>query len=144
MVEETRRLLDHLVWDDRNFMELLTADYAYLSSDLATLYKLPAPAGQFELVHFPAGTPPRRTVGRGVVPGGERGADRDIAHRARNLHPGTIAVPARAASAAERGHQPARGYRGQAAHAAAADVGARGESALRFLPSVDGSHRLRP
>src|ERR1700693_3462653 len=57
MVEETRRLLDHLVWDDRNFMELLTADYAYLSSDLATLYKLPAPPGQFELVHFPAGTP---------------------------------------------------------------------------------------
>jgi hypothetical protein len=57
MVEETRRLLDHLVWDDRNFMELLTADYAYLSSDLATLYKLPAPSGQFELVHFPAGTP---------------------------------------------------------------------------------------
>jgi hypothetical protein len=57
MVEETRRLLDHLVWDDRNFMELLTADYAYLSSDLAALYKVPAPAGQFELVHFPAGTP---------------------------------------------------------------------------------------
>jgi len=57
MVEETRRLLDHLVWDDRNFMELLTADYAYLSSDLATLYKLPAPPGQFELVHFPTGTP---------------------------------------------------------------------------------------
>ena len=57
MVEETRRLLGHLVWDDRNFMELLTADYAYLSSDLATLYKLPAPPGQFELVHFPTGTP---------------------------------------------------------------------------------------
>lgn len=56
MVEETRRLLDHLVWDDRNFMELLTADYGYLSADLATLYKLPAPAGQFELVRFPAGT----------------------------------------------------------------------------------------
>jgi hypothetical protein len=57
MVEETRRLLDHLVWDDRNFMELLTADYAYLSADLATLYKLPAPSGQFELMHFPPGTP---------------------------------------------------------------------------------------
>ena len=54
MVEETRRLLDHLVWDDRNFMELLTADYGYLSADLAALYKLPAPAGQFELVRFPA------------------------------------------------------------------------------------------
>ena len=56
MVEETRRLLDHLVWDDRNFMELLTADYGYLSADLAMLYKLPAPPGQFELVHFPSGT----------------------------------------------------------------------------------------
>ncbi len=45
MVEETRRLLDHLVWDDQNFMELFTANYAYLSTDLATLYKLPPPAG---------------------------------------------------------------------------------------------------
>jgi hypothetical protein len=53
MVEETRRLLDHLVWDDRNFMELFTADYAYVSADLASLYKLPPPPGQFELVHFP-------------------------------------------------------------------------------------------
>ncbi len=56
MVEETRRLLDHLVWDDSNFMEFLTADYGYLTSDLATLYKLPAPSGQFALVRFPAGT----------------------------------------------------------------------------------------
>ncbi len=56
MVEETRRLLDHLAWDDGNFMEFLTADYGYLTSDLATLYKLPAPSGQFELVRFPAGT----------------------------------------------------------------------------------------
>ncbi|MEO8052770.1 MAG: DUF1592 domain-containing protein, partial [Acidobacteriota bacterium] len=54
MVEETRRLLDHLVWDDQNFMELFTANYAYLSTDLATLYKLPPPAGQFGLVRFPA------------------------------------------------------------------------------------------
>jgi hypothetical protein len=53
MVEETRRLLDHLVWNNGNFMELLTADYGFLSSDLATLYKLPAPPGQFELAKFP-------------------------------------------------------------------------------------------
>jgi Protein of unknown function (DUF1592)/Protein of unknown function (DUF1588)/Protein of unknown function (DUF1595)/Protein of unknown function (DUF1585) len=57
MVEETRRLLDHLVWDDRNFMELFTADYAYVSADLASLYQLPAPPGQFELMPFPAGSP---------------------------------------------------------------------------------------
>jgi hypothetical protein len=37
-------------------MELLTADYGYLSSDLSTLYNLPAPPTQFALVHFPAGT----------------------------------------------------------------------------------------
>ena len=57
MAEETRRLLDHLVWDNRNFMELLTADYTYLSADLATLYKLPPPSGQFELVKFPTDSP---------------------------------------------------------------------------------------
>ena len=57
MVEETRRLLDHLVWDDRNFMELLTADYTYLSADLAALYNLPPPTEQFQLVHFQPGSP---------------------------------------------------------------------------------------
>src|SRR5205823_6006730 len=54
MVEETRRLLQHLVSNNGNFMELLTADYGFLSSDLATLYKLPAPPGEFEMAHFPA------------------------------------------------------------------------------------------
>jgi hypothetical protein len=53
-VDETRRLLDHLVWDDVNFMEMLTADYGYLNSDLAALYKFPAPATEFQLMHFPA------------------------------------------------------------------------------------------
>jgi hypothetical protein len=54
MVEETRRLLQHLVWSDSNFMELFTAEYGFLSSDLAALYQLPQPPGQFELVRFPA------------------------------------------------------------------------------------------
>jgi len=53
MVEETRRLLDHLVWDERNFMELFTANYAFVSADLASLYNLPPPSEQFELVTFP-------------------------------------------------------------------------------------------
>ena len=57
MVEETRLLLDHLVWDDRNFMELFTADYAFVSADLASLYKLPTPPGQFELMRFPPDSP---------------------------------------------------------------------------------------
>jgi len=65
MVEETRRLLQHLVWDDGNFMELLTADYGFLSSDLATLYKLPAPPVQFELMRFPANSRRAGLLGQG-------------------------------------------------------------------------------
>lgn len=54
MVEETRLLLQHLVKTNGNFLELLTADYGFLHSELATLYGMPAPAAQFALVKFPA------------------------------------------------------------------------------------------
>jgi Protein of unknown function (DUF1592)/Protein of unknown function (DUF1588)/Protein of unknown function (DUF1595)/Protein of unknown function (DUF1587)/Protein of unknown function (DUF1585) len=65
MVEETQRMLSHLVWDDRNFMEALTADYSFLTADLSTLYKLPMPANDYQLVHFPAGTPRAGILGQG-------------------------------------------------------------------------------
>ena len=54
MVQETRMLLGHLVWDDGNFMDAFTADYGYLNTDLASVYQIPPPAGEFELVKFPA------------------------------------------------------------------------------------------
>jgi hypothetical protein len=54
MVQETRMLLDNLVWKDGNFMEAFTAEYRFLNSDLATLYGVPAPSGEFELVQFPS------------------------------------------------------------------------------------------
>jgi hypothetical protein len=53
MLEETRRLFDHLVWGDGNFLEFFTADYAFLSADLAQLYGLPAPPEPFAKVAFP-------------------------------------------------------------------------------------------
>ncbi len=56
MVEETRRLLQYLTATNGNFMELLTADYGFLNSDLATMYQLPVPAGQFDLVRFGPGS----------------------------------------------------------------------------------------
>jgi hypothetical protein len=56
MVQETRMLLDNLVWNDGNFMEAFTADYSFLNADLASLYEMPAPSGEFELVRFPAGS----------------------------------------------------------------------------------------
>ncbi len=54
MAEEARRLVAHLVWDDRNFMELFTADYSFINSDLASLYRLPKPEEEFGRVSFPA------------------------------------------------------------------------------------------
>jgi hypothetical protein len=56
MVQETRMLLDNLVWNDGNFMDAFTAEYSFLNSDLATLYNLPAPSGEFERVKFPSGS----------------------------------------------------------------------------------------
>jgi len=53
MVQETRMLLGHLVWDNGNFMEAFTAHYGFLNADLASLYGVPAPSGEFELVKFP-------------------------------------------------------------------------------------------
>jgi len=55
MVQETRLLLGHLVWNDRSFMEAFTADYSFLNADLAGVYGMPAPSGEFDRVQFPAG-----------------------------------------------------------------------------------------
>jgi uncharacterized protein DUF1592/uncharacterized protein DUF1588/uncharacterized protein DUF1595/uncharacterized protein DUF1587/uncharacterized protein DUF1585 len=56
MVQETRLLLGHLVWNDGNFMEGFTAEYSFLNVELASVYGLPAPKGEFERVAFPAGS----------------------------------------------------------------------------------------
>jgi hypothetical protein len=56
MVEETRRLLEYVVWDDRNFMDVFSADYGFLNRELTSLYKFPEPPGEFQLTRFPADT----------------------------------------------------------------------------------------
>ncbi len=53
MTEETKRLFNHLVWGNRNFMEFFTADYSFVSADLAKLYGLKPPAEDFGLVQYP-------------------------------------------------------------------------------------------
>ena len=53
MVEETRQLFNYLVWENRDFTEFLTADYTFVSSDLARLYGLPAPPEEFAKVEYP-------------------------------------------------------------------------------------------
>jgi hypothetical protein len=64
MAEETRRLFRHLVWEDGNFMELFTAQYSFVNSDLAQLYGLPAPAQEFGRVDFPADSPRSGILGQ--------------------------------------------------------------------------------
>jgi Protein of unknown function (DUF1592)/Protein of unknown function (DUF1588)/Protein of unknown function (DUF1587)/Protein of unknown function (DUF1595)/Protein of unknown function (DUF1585) len=53
MTEETRQLFDHLVWEDRDFREFFTADYTFVSTDLARLYGLPAPTEEYARVEYP-------------------------------------------------------------------------------------------
>ena len=53
MLEEDRRFVADLVWNDRNFMDLFRADYGFVNSDLATVYGVAAPATDFERVAFP-------------------------------------------------------------------------------------------
>ncbi|MDQ2901787.1 MAG: DUF1588 domain-containing protein, partial [Acidobacteriota bacterium] len=53
MIEETKRLASDLIWNNGDFRKLYSADYAFLSSDLAALYKLPAPKNEFDKVSLP-------------------------------------------------------------------------------------------
>ncbi len=64
MVEETLRFVDYLVWEDRNFMDFLTADYSFINSDLADMYGLMAPAQEFGMVHYPADSPRAGLLGQ--------------------------------------------------------------------------------
>ena len=54
MTEESRRFLSDLIWNDRNFMQAFTANYSFINSDLAAVYKVSPPARDFDRVEFPA------------------------------------------------------------------------------------------
>ncbi len=66
MVEETRRLFRHLVWNDESFMEFFTAGYTFVDSQLAEIYDLPAPAEPFARVDLPADSPRAGVLGQGT------------------------------------------------------------------------------
>jgi hypothetical protein len=56
MTAETKHLFNHLVWGDKNFMEMFSADYTFLSARLAQLYGFDTPAEDFGLVKYPSGS----------------------------------------------------------------------------------------
>jgi len=53
MTEEAKRFLGDLVWNDKNFMEAFTANYSFVNSGLAAIYKVGAPTRDFDRVEFP-------------------------------------------------------------------------------------------
>jgi hypothetical protein len=65
MVEETRRLFHHLVWEDRDFREFFTAGYTFVNADLARLYGLPEPAEDFARVDYPPDSGRSGVLGHG-------------------------------------------------------------------------------
>ena len=56
MTEEAQAFVSDLVWNERNFMDLFTANYGFVDVELAPIYKVPAPAKEFDRVAFPAGS----------------------------------------------------------------------------------------
>jgi hypothetical protein len=56
MTEEALHFVGDLVWNDRNFMDLYTAGYGFVNVELAPIYKVPAPAHEFDRVEFPSGS----------------------------------------------------------------------------------------
>ena len=53
MLEETRRLFNHLVWENGNFTEFFRADYGFLNTSMASLYGFGSPKEEFQRTPFP-------------------------------------------------------------------------------------------
>ncbi|WP_197446439.1 DUF1592 domain-containing protein [Tautonia plasticadhaerens] len=65
MVEETRLLFNELAWNDRDFREIFTADYTFVSSELARLYDLTTPESEFAKVSYPPDSGRSGVLGHG-------------------------------------------------------------------------------
>ncbi len=66
MITEALTFVSDLVWNDGNFMDLFTANYGYVSPELARIYGVPAPARDFERVAFPANSERAGILGQGL------------------------------------------------------------------------------
>ena len=54
MTEEARTFIADLVWNERDFTQIFTADYSFANADLAAIYGVAAPAKEFDRIQFPA------------------------------------------------------------------------------------------
>jgi mono/diheme cytochrome c family protein len=69
MTEEARRLVSDLVWNNGDFTKIYSADYAFLNSGLADLYKVKAPPDDFGKVTLPPETERAGILGQGLFLG---------------------------------------------------------------------------
>ncbi len=69
MTEEARRLVADLVWNNGDFTKIYSADYAFLNSGLADLYKVKAPPDDFGKVALPPETERSGILGQGLFLG---------------------------------------------------------------------------
>jgi len=66
MLQETRSLFRDLLWNDRDFMTLFTADYGFIDARLAAIYDLEAPPTRFSRVSYPVESLRRGILGQGT------------------------------------------------------------------------------
>ncbi|MCU1330494.1 MAG: hypothetical protein JWN34_5864 [Bryobacterales bacterium] len=66
MTEEAKIFFSDLVWNNRNFMTLFTADYGYVNPELARVYGVAAPQRDFDRVPFPATSERAGVLGQGL------------------------------------------------------------------------------
>ena len=143
---ETELLFQSIIQENRNVVDLLTADYTFLNERLAKHYGIP----EHLRLAVPAGD--SRTGSR-VPPRVARSGQRSLAdlgaefpHFARQArclgageHPGYASARAASERAASRRHE----GRQENNDAPRADDSASIDGALRELPQTDGSHWLR-
>jgi hypothetical protein len=66
MTTEARTFVSDLVWNDEDFMNLFTANYGYVTPELARIYGVTAPAKDFDKVPFPANSERAGILGQGL------------------------------------------------------------------------------
>ena len=105
MTEEARRFIADLVWNDRNFMDAFRANYGFINSELAAVYKRSRSGPRFRPRRVSRRTGARRPARPGAVSYVDQQAGRHRAHRPRAVRPRAVPLPAGAAASARRGYQ---------------------------------------
>ena len=144
MTEETRRLIADLVWNDRNFMDMFTAGYTYVNSDLASLYGSPPLRERVRpSVRYPRQPDVPESSGRRHF--SRRPASRaKLRRRSAAIRARALPLPAGSRPAAGNQQQPAAGDAGQAANESRTASRTHDQPDLRGVPQPDGSDRFRP